>query len=158
MSSLDQESDKRQVSTLLYCLGDSADNVLTSTNIAEEDCKKYNSVLAKFNEFFSVRKNVIFEHAKFNRRNQLSRESAEKYITALYHLIETCDYGNFKEEMLRDQIVVGMRDITLSERLQMDSKLTLEKVKRENCVRKKRCNSISRSYKEKLPTGAPQRR
>ena len=33
--------------------------------------------------------------------------------------------------MLRDRIVVGMKDVALSERLQMDSKLTLEKVKRE---------------------------
>ena len=39
-SGLDKESDERQVSTLLYCLGDSADDVLTSTNIAAEDRKK----------------------------------------------------------------------------------------------------------------------
>ena len=36
-----------------------------------------------------------------------------------------------KEEMLRDRIVVGMRDAALSERLQMDASLTLDKVKRE---------------------------
>ena len=130
-SGLDKESEERQVSTLLYCLGDTADDVLTSTNITEEDRKKYDSVIVKFDDFFKVRKNVIFERAKFNRRNQLPGESAEKYITALYHLVETCDYGEFKEEMLRDRIVVGMRDIGLSERLQMDAKLTLDKVKRE---------------------------
>ena len=54
-SGLDKESDERQVSTLLYCLGDSADDVLTSTNFVEEDHKKYGSVLAKFDEFFGVR-------------------------------------------------------------------------------------------------------
>ena len=130
-SGLDKESDERQVSTLLYCLGNSADDVLTSTNIIAEDRKKYDSVLAKFDQFFGVRKNVIFERAKFNRHNQLPGELAEKYITALYHLVESCDYSELKEEMLRDRIVVVMRDVRLSERLQMDPKLTLDKVKRE---------------------------
>ena len=54
-SGLDKESDECQVSTLLYCLGDSADDVLTSTYFVAEDHKKYDSVLAKFNEFFGVR-------------------------------------------------------------------------------------------------------
>ena len=129
-SGLSTEDDLRQVSTLLYCLGEEADDVLISTNISEEDRKVYNSVMAKFDEFFKVRKNVIFERAKFNRRNQLPGETAEQYITALYSLIESCDYGNLKEEMLRDRIVVGIRDTALSERLQMDADLTLEKAKK----------------------------
>ena len=129
-SGLSTEDDLRQVSTLLYCLGEEADDVLISTNISEEDRKVYNSVMAKFDEFFKVRKNVIFERAKFNCRNQLPGETAEQYITALYSLIESCDYGNLKEEMLRDRIVVGIRDTALSERLQMDADLTLEKAKK----------------------------
>jgi len=65
-SGLSTEDDLRQVSTLLYCLGEEADDVLISTNISEEDRKVYNSVMAKFDEFFKVQKNVIFERAKFN--------------------------------------------------------------------------------------------
>ena len=123
-SGLDKESEERQVSTLLYFLGEAADDVLTSTNISADDRKKYDPVMSKFDEFFQVRRNIIFERAKFNRRNQQAGESAEKYITALYHLVETCEYGEFQEEMLRDRIVVGMRDVGLSERLQMDARLT----------------------------------
>ena len=126
----DKESDKRQVSTLLYCLGDTADDVLTSTNISEDARKRYSDVLAKFGKFFKVRKNVIFERAKFNRCNQLPSESAENYIIVLYHLVDTCEYGELKE-MLRNRLVVGMRDNALSKRLQMDAKLTLDKVKTE---------------------------
>lgn len=54
-------------------------------------------------------------------------ESVEKYITALYQLVETCEYSLFKEEMLRDRLVVGIKDVALSELLQMDPKLTLKK-------------------------------
>ena len=36
-SGLDEESQPRQVSALLYCLGEEADDVLTFTNITAED-------------------------------------------------------------------------------------------------------------------------
>ena len=119
------------LSKLLYCLGEEADDVLTSTNISEKDRKKYDSLMAKFDNFFKVRKNVIFERIRLNRRSQLDGESAEQYITALYWLIDSCDYSALKEEMLRDRIVVGIRDVALSERLQMDADLTLEKAKKQ---------------------------
>ena len=45
-------------------------------------------------------------------------------------MIETCKYGTFKEEMLRDQLVVGIRDAAMSQILQMDAELTLEKAKK----------------------------
>ena len=61
-------------------------------------------------------------------RSSTSGESAEQYITCLYSLIETCEYGTFKEEMLRDRLVVGIRDAAMSQKLQMDAELTLEKV------------------------------
>ena len=129
-SGLATENDDRQVSTLLYCMGEEADAVLLSTNISDADIKKYENVMLKFDEFFKVRRNVIFERARFNRRVQKEGESADQFITALYELIETCEYGELKAEMLRDRIVVGLRDRTLSERLQLDPDLTLEKAKR----------------------------
>ena len=130
-SGLANEEEPRQVSTLLYCLGEEADDVLTSTNIKDDDRKKYDAVIAKFDAFFQVRKNVIFERAKFNRRNQKEGESVEQYITALYSLVESCEYGALKEEMLRDRIVVGIRDTRLSERMQLTADLTLESAKKQ---------------------------
>ena len=115
---------------LLYCLGDMADNVLTSTNITSKEQKVYKTVIVKLDAFFKLRNNTIFKGAKFNCRAELPGESAETYITTLYQLVEICDYSEFKE-MLRDRLVVGMRDVCLSKHLQMDMTLTLEKVKRE---------------------------
>ena len=130
-SALDKEDEARQVSALMYCMGETAADVLTSTNISAEDRKKYEPVMKKFDDFFSVRRNVILKRARFNRRNQMAGESAEAYITTLYSLVETCEYkAETVEEMLRDRLVVGMRDTALAERLQMDPELTLEKAKK----------------------------
>ncbi|ETW98423.1 MAG: hypothetical protein ETSY2_42830 [Candidatus Entotheonella gemina] len=118
------------MSTLLYCLGEQAEAVLTSTNATADERKDYATVLAKFDGFFKVRKNVIFERARFNRRTQREGESAEDYIVALYDLADNCDYGELQSEMIRDRLVVGIRDTALSERLQLDAELTLEKAKK----------------------------
>jgi len=126
-SGLATGNEQRQVSTLLYCLGEKADDVLSSTGISEENRKKYSEVLNSLDDYFKVRKNVIFERARFNRRNQLQGETAEEYVTVLFNLVDSCNYGELRDEMLRDRLVVGIRDVALSERLQMDSELTLEK-------------------------------
>ena len=125
-SSLSSEDDERQISTLLYCLGQDAE-VLVSTGITTEQRKKYKDVLEKFDQFFKVRRNTIFERARFNRRNQQEDESAEQNITVVYSLADNCDYGEFKHQMIRDRLVVGIRDNSRSERFQMDAELTLEK-------------------------------
>ena len=44
-SGLQAESETRQVDTLLYCLGEEADSILTSTNISEDDRKKYDKAM-----------------------------------------------------------------------------------------------------------------
>ena len=128
-SGLSTEGGQKQVSTLLYCMGEDAEDTLLSTGITSDEKKRYQTVVDKFDAFFKVRRNVIFERAKFNRRVQEENETIEQFITSLYSLAETCDYGNLTEEMIRDRIVVGIRDHALSERLQTVTDLTLEKAK-----------------------------
>ena len=115
------------MSTLFYCMGEEAESVLSSTGISDADREKYDAVKAKFDAFFKIRRNVIFERAKFNRRAQLEGESVEQFIMDLYTLVENCDYGRLKDEMIRDRIVVRIRNTALSERMQGEATLTLEK-------------------------------
>ena len=70
-----------------------------------------------------------FERAKFNRRDR-EGESAEEYITELYALSETCKFKDRRDEMLLDRLIVGIQDKGLSEKLQFDTDLTLEKAKK----------------------------
>ncbi len=89
--------------------------------------------MEKFDEFFKVRQNIIFERARFNQRNQLPGETAEKYIAELYCLADNCNYGNFKDEMIRYRLVVGIQDQKTSQQLQLDPDLTVEKAKKTIC-------------------------
>ena len=126
-SGLSASDDARQICTLLYCLGEEAEDVLKSTKITEDEKKKYDSVLKSFDDFFKVRRNVIFERACFNRRVQKKDESVEQYIAVLHRMAETCDYGtDLTPDLIRDRLVVGIRDTKLAAQLQMDPKLKLE--------------------------------
>ena len=107
-------------------MGDKADDILCSFGLTEDEKKVYNTVREKFDSYFEPQRNVIFERAKFNQRRQQQGESVDAFITNLYCLADRCNYGELRNEMIRDRIVVGLLDDALSEKLQLDSRLTLE--------------------------------
>ena len=61
-SGLSGESDTRQVSTLLYCMGEEVEDVLSSTDITTEERKTYKTVLAKLNDYFKCVKRDLREN------------------------------------------------------------------------------------------------
>ena len=121
---LDAKAQEVQVNTLMYTMGDEADDVLRSFGLSEDDKKKYDTGKGKFEAHFVKRRNTIFERAKFNMRIQGENEPVDAFITGLY---AHCGYADLHDEMIRDRIVVGLRDSRLSEKLQLDEALTLDK-------------------------------
>ena len=77
------------------------EDVLDTTRISAENKKKYDRVVQEFNNYFKVRKNVIYERARFNRRNQLP-------VTEVHRLGDNCEFGEMKEDLIRDRLVVGI--------------------------------------------------
>ncbi|KAG7482509.1 hypothetical protein JOB18_022706 [Solea senegalensis] len=138
-TALDSKPEEYQVNSLLYAMGDAADDVLAVLPLASADYKKkYDTVKTAFEQHYVGKHNVIFERAQFNSRRQQDGESAESFITSVHKLAENCGFGVLKEELVRDRIVVGIRDKRLSEQLQMDSELTLavtnSNANSEDCV------------------------
>ena len=61
------------------------------------------------------------------RTTQLFDESAE--LTRLHQMTESCELDNLKKEMIRDPLVIGVREMhsIVSERLQLEPNLMLAK-------------------------------
>ncbi|XP_025757966.1 uncharacterized protein K02A2.6-like [Oreochromis niloticus] len=139
-TALDNKSDEYQVNSLLYAMGDAAADVLAVLPLCDADKKKYATVKEAFDKHYVGKHNVIFERAQFNSRRQQDGEGTESFITAVHKLAENCAFGALKDELIRDRIVVGIKDKRLSEQLQMDSELTLakaiEKVRQSEMVKK----------------------
>jgi hypothetical protein len=126
-SGLDEKAETVQVNTLLYCMGEASEDILSTFDLSEANKKKIKIVTDKFKDYFIKRKNFVYERAKFNRRIQEEGESVDSFITTLYSLAENCNYGALREELIRDRIVIGIRDLNLSEKLQCMEDLTLQK-------------------------------
>ena len=123
---LDAKDAKVQINTLVYAMGGNANEIFRSFQLAEED-QVYETVKEPFETHFVGRTNVIFERARFNKRVQGAQESVIDFIESLYTLAETCQFGALKDELIRDRIVVGIRNAVLSQKLMQDDTLTLDK-------------------------------
>ena len=64
---------------------------------------------------------------KFNTRSQQPGETIAISIAELKHLAEHCEFGTTWDEMLRDRIVCGVRDLRIHRRLLAEPKLTLKR-------------------------------
>ncbi|UYV63189.1 hypothetical protein LAZ67_2003384 [Cordylochernes scorpioides] len=80
-------------------------------------------------------------------------EPIDEFITSLYSLAESCEYATLHDEMIRNRIVVGVRDKNLSERYQLDESFTLEKavktVRQFEAVRKQQ-DDLKNPYNSKV--------
>ncbi|UYV70100.1 hypothetical protein LAZ67_7001795 [Cordylochernes scorpioides] len=148
-----EEADK--IDLFMYLMGDRADDIFRTFKFEkEEEATKIDSVLKAFDSHFCVRKNIIYERAKFNSRIQEDREPVDEFITSLYKLADSCEFEGLHEQLIRDRIVVGVRDKALSERMQLDSELTLEKavkmVRQQEAVRQQQVDMQRPSTNQKV--------
>ncbi|UYV63145.1 hypothetical protein LAZ67_2003289 [Cordylochernes scorpioides] len=148
-----EEADK--IDLFMYLMGDRADDIFRTFKFEkEEEATKIDSVLKAFDSHFCVRKNIIYERAKFNSRIQEDREPVDEFITSLYKLADSCEFEGLHEQLIRDRIVVGVRDKALSERMQLDSELTLEKavkmVRQQEAVRQQQVDLQRPSPSQKV--------
>ena len=58
---------------------------------------------------------------------QFEGENIDSFVTSLHKLAENCAFGTLHNELIRDRLVVGLRDHRVSEKLQLDADLTLER-------------------------------
>lgn len=124
-SGLAQRPDREQVSTLLYAMGDVADNILAIIQL-DETAITYVEAVYQLDLYFNSRKNLIFARAKFNKRVQHPGESVDTFIQDLHKLADDCSYLSLTDELIRDRIVVGVRDDDLSKQMQAKQDLTLQ--------------------------------
>jgi len=64
-SGMDKQSEEAQVNTLIYSMGNQADDILRSFRLSAEDSKKYATIKEEFESHIVKKRNVIFERARF---------------------------------------------------------------------------------------------
>jgi hypothetical protein len=82
-SGLEDKSSMTQVNWLIYSMGPEADDICASFELNDENKNKNTKMKENFDNHFIVRRNVIFERAKFNKRKQKDSKNVENCVTSL---------------------------------------------------------------------------
>ncbi|KAL1480916.1 hypothetical protein MTO96_050640 [Rhipicephalus appendiculatus] len=108
-------------------MGPQAEDIFKTFKLEPDDKEKFEAVLKEYEGCFVPRRNIIYERVKFNTRKQEDGESVEDFVTTLHALASTCDYGELREDLIRDRLVVGIQDLKVSRALQLDPDQKLQK-------------------------------
>lgn len=125
-------------------LGYEALEVLNSLNLTPEEGANYDNVIGAMSRFCEPRKNTVYERHNFYKRIQHDGESFDSFLMEIKRLAKSCDFGNAENEMIRDRIVMGVRDSRLQTKLLETDQLTYEVA-----IRKARaCEATSQQTRE----------
>ena len=116
-----------QCKTLLYVIGKEGREIFNTFTFAEAEKDKLDKLLEKFENYCIPKKNVTMERHKFNTRTQGSTELIDQFVTDLKNIANDCEFGDIKNDLIRDRIVCGTNSENVKKRLLREDKLTLAK-------------------------------
>ena len=96
-------------------------------DLTKAEAKDFNKKVEKFDQHFLSQKNVIYERFKFHSCQQREDQTYQDFFTELKIKLRTCDYGDRKDEFLRDKIVLSIKDKKIMQELLLMKDLTSEK-------------------------------
>ncbi|KAL4721170.1 hypothetical protein ACJJTC_004946 [Scirpophaga incertulas] len=123
---LEEKKDEVKIAILLNCIGLEG-NKIYETFEKQEGKLSFKKVLQEFDKYFIPRKNVVFNRYQFFKREQIEIESFDAFLTELRILANKCDFGDQLDSLVRDRIIIGVKDKALQERLLRENNISLEK-------------------------------
>lgn len=125
-SEKEKKPDETKIAMLLNAVGDEGFYLYNTFELPEDDKKKFQAVLDAFERYCSPRKNVVFNRFNFFNRIQQDGELFDHFATDLKKLAKDCEFEQQETSLIRDRIIIGIRDISLQEKLLQESDLKLE--------------------------------
>ena len=130
LSKLDKMEATVQLAMLENCLGSDGLKICNSLTFGTDETKDMKAVLMKLEETFIGELNETYERYMFNLRKQQSGESIDDYVTDLRNLAKSCKFCDcLGESLLRDRIVMGVRDLETRKKL-----LEIKNLKLSACI------------------------
>ena len=92
----------------------------------EEDVEDTEVIIAKLDTVIRGEINETYERYVFNKRNQSMDETFDEYLSALKLLAKSCNFCDcLHDSLIRDRILMGIRDQNSRKKLLQKRKLTL---------------------------------
>lgn len=126
-SGINSKGETVKINTFLNAIGDEAVDVYDTLNLTPAQRASYDEVIKAVEEFCKPKKNTVYERFVFYQRKQKEGEPFDTYLMDIKRLVRTCEFDEKENEMLRDQIVMGVEDKKLQVRLLETTDLTYDK-------------------------------
>ena len=108
-------------------MGEDSLDIYNSFTFTIEEAKRIDPIIRKFEEYFIPQQNVTFERKMFFSRKQLEAEPDDKWVTDLKQLSSTCEFGDLRDSLVKDAIVLGVQISSVKEPLIQDRELDISK-------------------------------
>ena len=131
---LGEKSEEEQIANMLLLMGSDVVPIYERFQFATsgtDNRKTLENVKNRFDAHFRPAKSVIFERLKFNKTVQQPGQSIHAFVTQLLIQSDECEYGEMRDDLVRDRIVVGVHDDGLRDHL-----LTIENLTLDTCIRR----------------------
>ena len=137
----DEEDEEVIVGVLLSLLGREGMKIYDTLPLTAAEAKKKDTVLKAFETYFQPLKSEVFDRFLFHRRHQQPGEPFDTWLVELRGMVKSCNYGAaaIVESILRDQIVLGVANEQVREKLLFEAELSLAKA----CSIVRACESAS---------------
>ena len=80
-----------------------------AANPPVDEIKQLEVIYEKFEAYCTPRKNVTVERFVFHSRKQAPGEPIDVFVTDLKRLASTCEFGELKNSLIKDQTVLGVQ-------------------------------------------------
>ena len=128
IAQLDKQTEEYRVALFLYSVGPDAVKIYNSFDLSDENRRKLSKIIKEFDNFAIGETNETYERYVFDSRDQKEGESIDDYVGELRTLAQTCNFCTcLHDTLIRDRIVLGLRDGGTRKRLLRQGKLTLQK-------------------------------
>jgi len=114
-------------SILLTCIGPQGREIYNTFSFRTADPKNFELIIQKFDKYSSPRKSITLIRYKFLTYKQKEGQTFNEFVTQLRKLSTDCEFGDLRESLIRDIVVIGVLDEKGRERMLRESELTLKK-------------------------------
>ncbi|KYN03603.1 hypothetical protein ALC62_05543, partial [Cyphomyrmex costatus] len=122
-----KKSEEIKAAMLMHCVGEQAVDVIDTLGLTEDELKVKDTIIAKLDAYFVPKTNESVERHKLNMRVQGSTESFNDFLQDLRNIAASCNFGNMKDDLIKDRIVCGIYNAKVKDRLLREDVLDLDK-------------------------------
>ena len=121
-SELTSTTEQRKKALLLITIGRDGADILEGL---PEPKTTFSQCIARLNEYFGEKSSILLRRKTFFSARQEPKESANSFACRLRRLSTDCEFGAYRDILLRDIFVIGIFDDRLGEKLLAEDESSL---------------------------------